>query len=182
MLRYVLIFLGFFVLLSVSYGQRQTEIESLLSQLKYAQRDTTMLKLLIHISNKYLSEPPDYVKALPICEQSLELANELKDNRRIAMLSENIASCQEYFGDFSNSLKNYLNAIQFWDSKGDNERVAGLYIRIASFHKDDYEKSLAYYREALKYTERKGNPSDIAKVLWSMNSTYFIECKKAVSY
>lgn len=178
-LIYNLVFQVMFILTFPTFSQSQSEIDSLINQIKYADKDTNKIKLYIFISNEY-KNIYKYEKAIPFCEQGLELANALNAKRDAAILSLNLGTCQEYIGDYGSALNNYLNVIKYWESKGDNEKIATLYSRIASFHSMDYDKALEYYNIALKRIKLSGNNLEIARVFCDISTVYKSKCEKSI--
>ncbi len=131
------------------WANDQMKLDSLMVQLKHAEKDGDKIRTLWTLSDFYWSD--DIRMAIQYAEQALQIARKIGDNRLEGISYQKIGNTLLLSGDNSNSLNNYLKSLQLLEPLHDEEALFSLYHNIGALfdRMGDFNKALVYYDKAL---------------------------------
>lgn len=118
----------------------------------------------------------DYDRAVPLYQQSLELARELGDRRGESATLNNWASIEWELGDLTAARAHYEQALALYRALGNRLGEARALNNLSNVLADqgDLAGSLAFSRQTLEIHREMGNPRAQCAALQNLGATYFV--------
>ena len=141
----------------------------------YAHRDKDLLYLEILIElSKNMAIQDRIREAIPIMQEGIELAEELKEEGEAARIKSHYASALIHTGQEEQGLNVMQECINRKIKIGDAEGLANAYSHLAIFYwkKKKYDYALAYIRKDLFIARKIGNKRGLATTLGNIAALY----------
>jgi len=161
----------FFFFLSEFVISQDIKIDSLLKVIKTEKSDSLKVGNLLKISDYYSNESP--YKSIYYANKAKNIAIHLKNHIAIARCLNEIGWYYYQLGDYSQTLKNYFNALKVYkpsDLKYTSATLAN--IGDVFLKQKDYKKAKEYYFKALKIDEETNNNKGIAVINGNIGIAY----------
>lgn len=98
-------------------------------------------------------------------EEALVEAKNLQMYQEVAMIQERLALISHYLHDFEKALEYGLEAVSYYESKGDYKKLANLYTDLGfSIKHIQLDRSIEYFRRAMSISESYDLGKDLAKI------------------
>ena len=99
------------------------------------------------------SKAGDYLTALSIQKENLQLSEQLKDSFGLAKAYNNIGILFEHLGNIEKSLENKLKSLRILELSKDKEGLGTVLNNVALLYngQEDYENALRYYNRSLDF-------------------------------
>ncbi len=142
-----------FILLSSGFVFSQTKIDSLLSALKTAKKDTNKVLLLNEICAAYFTQ--DKEKTIRYNAEALTLAKELRFLNGEAKATNNLGILLQKNGDYDSSLVIQLKALELYKQINNKKGIAKTYsdICIVYWRRSEFAKALDMQLKSLRLYE-----------------------------
>ncbi len=142
-----------FILLSSGFVFSQTKIDSLLSALKTAKKDTNKVLLLNEICAAYFTQ--DKEKTIRYNAEALALAKELRFLNGEAKATNNLGILLQKNGDYDSSLVIQLKALELYKQINNKKGIAKTYsdICIVYWRRSEFAKALDMQLKSLRLYE-----------------------------
>jgi tetratricopeptide (TPR) repeat protein len=141
--------------------QGQAKIDSLLTQIPNAKKDTNHVNLLNNLASAYSTLNPD--EGIKFDKKGLELSNKINWDYGAAQLYNTLGSLYFAKSEYSRALSYCKKALKIAETIG-NERLIGRNlgnIGILYANLSDNAKALEYYQKSLKIAEKLGDKKSI---------------------
>ena len=161
----------FFFFWSEFVISQDIKIDSLLKVIKTEKSDSLKVGNLLKISDYYSNESP--YKSIYYANKAKNIAIHLKNHIAIARCLNEIGWYYYQLGDYSQTLKNYFNALKVYkpsDLKYTSATLAN--IGDVFLKQKDYKKAKEYYFKALKIDEETNNNKGIAVINGNIGIAY----------
>lgn len=136
----------------------QARIDSLLSELSKAERDTNEVKILNSLSFAYSLVQPD--SGLRVGKQALRLAQEIEWIPGVARAHKNLAENLEAQSNHARALEHLLEALKLYESLGSLNNVTIVRNTLGNVYTalDDHDAALAQYHLVLALGKKLNKP------------------------
>jgi len=116
----------------------------------------------------------NYIKALDYFYQALPLAVDLKDNKCIADIYNNVGNVNLKIGNYKEALTSFLNANKYYDDLGLIESEASVLNNIGLLYMDinNFEKARLHFRQAYQRFEIKDDSIGMAATLSNIGTLF----------
>jgi len=161
----------FFFFLSEFVISQDIKIDSLLKVIKTEKSDSLKVGNLLKIADYYSNESP--YKSIYYANKAKNIAIHLKNHIAIARCLNEIGWYYYQLGDYSQTLKNYFDALKVYkpsDLKYTSATLAN--IGDVFLKQKDYKKAKEYYFKALKIDEETNNNKGIAVINGNIGIAY----------
>lgn len=143
---------------------------------------------LIGNQGYYYSESGDVDKAIPIFIKSIELAEELNNEKGLATHYNNLGIAYEYKGDLLKALDYFNKSLILFEKTKNHMQIAALLINIASIHAEQRDSStvLSLIEQSREIFEKIDHKKGIAVCLsyeadlYQARGNYIIEREKRI--
>ncbi len=138
------------------YAQDQTVLDSLQAKLHNVSEDGMKVKILLEISEQF--NRSDFSKAMEYSNRAMEIAQKNKDDFMIASSYNAKGNTFLWVGNYNESLKNYLKALEIFEGVSAKVKMIGTCTNIGIVYDriENYNLALEYYFRALNlYNEQK---------------------------
>lgn len=168
-LFFLLVSIGF---VSVSNAGRTAELDSLLSELKKEQPDTSKVLLLTELSNKYIHFDPD--SATLFAMEALVLANEIDYKEGLGEIFAILGDIEIRLDNLDNAKEHYLKAISYHEEAGFFMKLAPIYLVLGNVYlsQDNYVDALRYYQKGMQLAEELDNKRVLQYIYNNLGLTY----------
>jgi len=148
------------------------EIGTMIQRLKSAKQDSAKVMLLHSISRAYWNKNPD--SAILMGQQTVDLARSLHFGKGIAFGLLSIGVAQVNKGDYSEGLKNQLQALRISDSLGLEDVKGRIYddLGILYMNSGDYARARGYLHESLRIAQKLNSKTAIESLLVNLGEVY----------
>lgn len=109
-MKWSLIFLFYLLSVLQIHAQDQLKIDSLLIKLNNAKEDTTRIKILLDLSDKY--SRTDFLKALEHAKKALDISTHIENKLYIVRSHILIGNSLLFLGKYDESMNNYLLSLK----------------------------------------------------------------------
>ncbi len=168
---------------ALSFGNKQTKIDSLENKLKTA-KGIEKIKTYNSLSTEYKLKVPE--KAFDYANKAFQLSKELNNEKQQAESLYNLGEALYYKNNLKKSLDYYFKSLKIFMKFGTNERTANLLNDIGIVYNDldNYNKALEYYQKSLHLKEKINDKEGIAQSLNNIGLAYdnMSEYDKALEY
>ncbi len=152
----------------------QELIDSLLVSIQTTKEDTNKVNILNQLSEKAGWRIDNYDTALYYANSALHLAEKLSFKKGIAFSYNNIGIVNDYIGNPTEAIKNYIAALKIFEEIGDKSAIANAYsnIGIVHYYQGNYSEALKNYFLALKIKEESGDKNGTTKIYNNIGIIY----------
>jgi len=159
---YLTVVLLFSILTSTnnkSSGEQSRIIDSLKTVIQTASQDTTKIKALNALAEKFITSKPD--TALVWAQQALELSQDADWQQGLISSWHNIGYVHYVQSNYPAALKSWTRTLELREQQGDWKGMAGSYnnIGIIYLQQSSYPQALEYYFKSLKIYKALGEKS-----------------------
>jgi CHAT domain-containing protein/Tfp pilus assembly protein PilF len=121
-----------------------------------------------------LSNQGGYGQALIIYRLALQIAEQLGDQRGVAITLRNIGIVYRSQGDYMQALEYYRKSLKLAEKVGDRSLIAPALNNIGVVHalQGDYAQALEYYQKSLKLREEIGDKAALAPALNNIGNIF----------
>jgi len=131
-------------------------LEAFSNAVQYAEEDNIYLSyyysnvaLVKHYKKDYIGAVDNYKAALRYCEDN-------EDKSEAADISLRIARSYFLMNDVENSVKNFDNAIYFYDTMGDKQNILAVLLEVAEIFRENklFDEAIVMYNKVLEVSEK----------------------------
>ena len=142
---------------SEGFSQNQTVIDSLKHLITTADQDSSHIRLLWSLGNKYRGTMPD--TALLYYQQALDISTELKRKEDMVSTYQRIGAMMIRKGSYDQAIEQYLASLEICEEIGNKKGIAKAYndMGIAYKNQGSYDKAIEYYLLSLRIKEELGD-------------------------
>ncbi len=132
-----------------------------------------MFSSLINIGNIHWIKA-EYDSALSVYKQALKLAEEMDDNRSLAVASYNIAMLNNELGNYADALKFYFKSLDYYKKNNDLNGIAEAQNGIGTvyWNLNNFEKALSFFKKSLAQKEKLNDSSGVVIALNNIGLIY----------
>ena len=128
------------------------ELNKKMAQLSATQKVDTILAIPFEVMNSQT------VETIEACKEGLKIAKQLKDNIRIGLLYEKVATSYYYKGDYDLTLESSLNAVKHYEKTGDMDRIGSAYASVGyQMKRRNLPQAFIYMRKGVKLLDGSQN-------------------------
>jgi serine phosphatase RsbU (regulator of sigma subunit) len=148
-----LTFLFSLILCPKAFSQNQAEIDSLKQEIARAQQDSSHIRLLWLLGNKYRGTMPD--TALSYYQQALDISTKLDRKEDMVSTYQRIGSMMIRKGSYDLAVEQYLTSIEICEEIGNKKGIAKAHndMGIAYKNQGAYDKAIEHYLISLRLKE-----------------------------
>lgn len=170
MLRILLVFVAMLVMNFIH--AQNSNIDSLLNELKTTKRDTNKVNLLRNIGVSLAHQDPK--KSIGYWKEGVALSKDLKYDIGLARSYINIGTGYAFLGKYDSSIIFSDTAIFYCQKIKDVNRLALIYLNQGDAYRNlqDFKKALLYCDTALKYAEQTGNTDRLGRIYDIISDVY----------
>lgn len=177
-----------FFLLFICYlpvlAQNQ-QVDSLKNILSKQADDTNKIYTLLSLAKSYTTIPPE--EAVNYAIAARDLSSKLKFEKGKALSLKGMGMVYYNQGKYLETLDYWTQAMNVFDSSGDQSGVANMQSNIGAVYANQTEdaKALEYYFKALKYAEQVNDTLRLATLYINIGSVYYhnpVNHSKALTY
>lgn len=152
---------------------RQTEVNSLLDQLKQAKADTAKVNLLNAISKQYFNTSPK--DAISYALQARDLAGQLQYQAGSALALKNAGIGYYMQSDYLEATTYWGQALKVYEEINDKAGIANMLSNMGAVYinQGDDEKALDYNLRSLQYAEATGDTLRLVTAMINIGAVYF---------
>ncbi len=162
-----------FVSVASSFASQNPTIDSLKAELQKVHSDTTEVRLLTAISQKYYNISPD--TGIIYGKQALVLAESINDLNGLSDAYNSLGINNAAFGNYEASLDYFEKFLSIKRSLGDREGMAKAYNNMGRIHnmRTDYEQALENHKKSVAIDESLGNKRGMAISYHNIGIIYY---------
>jgi tetratricopeptide (TPR) repeat protein len=187
MKKYARAYLFIILIISCSrflYGQSNSLIDSLKSELLKTKSDTTKIRLLVAMADKYSKF--DTKSALLFIEQAKKISEHINDQTYKADILFQEGNIFQISADYPKALERLDKALSVYKQLNITSKIAGCYLKIGSLYEETIEdsKALSFYSEAMNLYKHLNDRYGLSRSYQLMALVYFDQrkFKGAVDY
>lgn len=134
-----------------------------------------MIPPLLNLSSLSLMHN-DIKKSLNYCYKALKIAEEIKDQNKIALINGEIGNCYFSLGEYEKALKAHLRCCELFDNAGNDERKAYILLAIGNDYVNlkDTLAGTTYYLKTKKYSDAFGDCLTAVEINNSVASAFVL--------
>jgi tetratricopeptide (TPR) repeat protein len=154
------------------FAQDQLKIDSLQIKLNNAKEDTTRIKILLELSDKY--SRTDFLKALEHAKKALELSIHIENKLYIVRSHILIGNSLLFLGKYDESMNNFLLSLKLArENNFEYEQIVALsHLGIIQDRIQKFDEALKYYFDALNIFNKSIEQGRPIKELKNIQSLY----------
>ena len=171
LLSYIFLFV-FLHLINYSFAQEQNELDSLQQALSTTHDVDLQLELLTSLSDKMVYVDANQARKYGF--QAIKIAEELENDKALAIINRNIGVTHEGQGNYDSALYYQKLSLTQFNSLGDSIEIAGAYNNIGVIYDEKGENDIAtdYYLKAARIYETLNDTDGMARVYNNIGIIY----------
>jgi tetratricopeptide (TPR) repeat protein len=160
--KYLLIIFILATVFNIS-AQDIRSIDSLINEIKVAEKDTCMVKLYLELGTQYESSLPE--SAFVFYKKALTISEQIESKKFIAKSFMKIGSSYLDQGNYDIAVEYFLKSLENSEELNDNLGISKSLnnIGIVYWYQQNYDKTIEYFTKSLKISEELEDKNGIAR-------------------